>query len=92
MYTEGVRTSMQAAVLGAGVAKGAAFTDTTWAVAFGGAILVTLELGKLVAGWLDYRYHVIDTQQQLVGEANPVTMRMVDALERLRFHVERGAP
>ncbi len=83
VYTEGVRTSVQAGLLGAGVAKGAQFTDATWAIVFGVGIILTLEVGKIMAGWLDYRFHIIHTQQRLVAEANPVTMRMVDALERL---------
>lgn len=90
VYTEGVRTSVQAGLLGAGVAKGAQFTDATWAIVFGCAILLTLEAGKILAGWLDYRYHIIHTQQRLVAEANPVTMRMVDALERLSTQAGRG--
>ena len=83
VYTEGIRTSVQAGLLGAGVAKGAAFTDATWAVVFGLAILVTLEAGKILAGWLDYRFHIIHTEQQMSAEASPVTMRMVHALEAL---------
>jgi hypothetical protein len=46
-------------------------------------MVLGLELGKLLAGWLDYRLRVIHHQQRIVAEANPVTMRMVDALERL---------
>lgn len=83
VYTEGVRTSLQAAILGAGVAKGAGFTDAAWAVGIGVLILVGLEVGKVALGWVDYRWHIIQTQQQMVAEANPVIMRQVDALEAL---------
>ena len=92
VYTEGVRTSVQAGLLGAGVAKGAAFTDATWAIVFGCTIILVLEIGKIVAGWLDYRYRIIHTQQRLVAEANPVTMRMVDALESLAVREHTRPP
>ena len=82
-YTEGIRTSVQAGLLGAGVAKGAGFTDATWAVWFGIGIVLALELGKIVAGWLDYRFHIYQAQVQTMAEANPVVMRQVDALEAL---------
>jgi hypothetical protein len=82
MYVEGVRTSVQAGILTAGVAKGAAFTGTRWAVALGVGMVVGLEAAKLLAGWLDYRLHVIHHQQRILNEANPVLMRMVDALEK----------
>ena len=92
VYTEGLRTSTQAALLGAGVAKGAGFTDTRWAIGFGLAIFLVLELGKVLAGWLDYRFKVINTHQQTLAEANPVIMRQVRALESLvdREGIERA--
>lgn len=83
VYTEGLRTSLQAGLLGAGVAKGAGFTDTAWATYFGLAILLGIELAKVLLGWLDYRFHVIQTEQRIAAEASPVTMRMVHALEAL---------
>jgi len=83
VYTDGVRTSVQAGLLGAGVAKGAAFTDATWAVVFGVAIVVGLELAKILAGWLDYRFRIIHTQARMIAEANPIMMRQLEALERL---------
>lgn len=89
VYTDGVRTSVQAGLLGAGVAKGAAFTDAFWAVAFGLAIIVALEAGKILAGWLDYRFHIIDSHQQTLAEANPIIMRQVRALESL---ARQGGP
>ena len=90
VYTDGIRTSVQAGLLGAGVAKGAAFTDATWAVVFGVAIILVLELGKTLAGFLDYRYRIIHSQQQIVAEANPVIMRQVDALEKLEASWRRA--
>ena len=82
VYVDGLRTSAQAAILAAGVAKGAAFTGTGWAIALGIGLFLTLESAKLLAGWLDYRFKIIHEQQRVMSEANPVTMRMVDALER----------
>jgi hypothetical protein len=83
VYVDGIRTSVQAGLLGAGVAKGAAFTDAAAAVWFGLAIVAGLEAGKMLAGWLDYRYRIIHRQQQMTAEANPVLMRQVDAMEAL---------
>lgn len=90
IYLDGVRTSVQAGLLGAGVAKGAAFTDATWAVLFGCAIIVALEGGKILAGCLDYRYGIIQTQQRIAAEANPVVMRQVDAMESIARAVGNG--
>jgi hypothetical protein len=87
VYVEGFRTSVQAGLLGAGVAKGAGFTEATAAIWFGCAIVLGLEVGKLVAGWLDYRYHVIQSYQGMVTEANPITMRQVNALEKIEAHL-----
>lgn len=86
VYVDGIRTSVQAGILAAGVAKGAAFTDTAWAVALGVGVVLGLESLKLVAGWADYRYHVIDAHQRMVAEASPVIMRQVAALEKLVPH------
>ena len=83
LYTEGIRTSGQFALIGAGVAKGAGFTDATVAVLFGLGIFVGIEVLKVVAGWLDYTHGGMEAYLRTTSEANPVTMRMVDALERM---------
>lgn len=101
MYVDGIRTSAQAAVLTAGVAKGADFTGTVWAVALGIGLFLTLESAKILAGWLDARFDVWSSHTQAVAEQNPIVMRTVEALERLspvvvahvpspseRFHAE----
>lgn len=86
-YTEGLRTSLQAGLIGAGVAKGAAFTDAGWATVFGLAILLGIEGAKILLGWLDYKFEIIHTQQRLVAEANPIIMRQTRALESLAARV-----
>jgi len=83
VYAEGLRTSAQAALLMAGVAKGAAFTETGWAIALGIGMFLGIEGLKLALGYWDYRLKVMHAYQQMVAEANPVVMRQVDALERL---------
>ena len=83
IYVDGVRTSAQDAILMAGVAKGADFTGTTWAVASGLALFVALEAAKLLFGYLDYTFHVMQEHQRMVSENNPVTMRQLAALEKL---------
>ena len=50
VYTEGLRTSAQAALLMAGVAKGAAFTETGWAIALGIGMFLGIEGLKLALG------------------------------------------
>ncbi|HXE86548.1 MAG TPA: hypothetical protein VN524_07080 [Hyphomicrobiaceae bacterium] len=82
VYTEGLRTSAQAALLMAGVAKGAAFTGTGWALALGLGLFVGLEALKVTLGYWDYRLRVMHEMQRIVAEASPVTMRMVAALEK----------
>jgi hypothetical protein len=82
-YTEGFRTSGQFGIIGAGVAKGAGFTDTGWAVAIGLGLACGIEALKLVTGWLDYHFKVIHTQQRMVAEANPFIVRQTEALERM---------
>lgn len=83
MYVEGLRTSAQAALLTAGVAKGADFAGTAWAVTLGVAMFVGLEAAKIVLGRFDYHLGVMAEYQRRVAEANPVIMRQVDALERM---------
>jgi hypothetical protein len=83
VYTEGLRTSAQAALLMAGVAKGAAFTGTEVAVGLGVALFLGLEGLKILLGYWDYRLRVLHEMQRMVAEANPVVMRQVSALERL---------
>ena len=82
IYVEGLRTSAQAAILTAGVAKGADFTGTAWAIGLGVGLFVLLEAAKIALGALDYGLGVYQNQTRIQGEANPVMMRMVDALER----------
>ena len=82
-YTEGMRTSIQAGILLAGVAKGAGFTDTYWAIALGGAMVAGLEVMKILAGWLDYKFRIYHQQMETMSSANPIVMRQLDALERL---------
>ena len=83
LYTDGLRTSGQFALIGAGVAKGAGFTDAHAAILFGAAIFVGIELLKVCAGWLDYRHGGMAEYLRVTGEADPVRMRMVHALERM---------
>ena len=82
IYVDGIRTSAQAAFLAAGVAKGADFTGTAWAITLGVGLFVLLEAAKIALGALDYGLGVYQNQTRIQGEANPVMMRMVDALER----------
>ncbi len=69
--------------MGAGVAKGADFTGTVWAVALGIGLFLTLESAKVLAGWLDQRFDVWSSHTQAVAEQNPIVMRTLEALERL---------
>lgn len=83
LYVDGLRTSAQAAILTAGVAKGADFTGTAWAVGLGLALFVTIESAKIAAGWLDARFDIWRSHTQAVAEQNPIVMRQLEALERL---------
>lgn len=83
VYVDGLRTSAQASLLAAGVAKGADFAGTAWAVALGLGLFCALEGGKILAGYCDYRFRVMHEYQRIAAEANPVTMRQVAALERM---------
>ena len=92
VYTEGLRTSAQAALLMAGVAKGAAFTETGWAIALGIGMFLGIEGLKLALGYWDYRLKVMHEMQRIVTEANPVVMRQVSALERLSPRFQYPSP
>ena len=83
LYVDGLRTSAQAAILTAGVAKGADFTGTAWAVGLGLGLFLALEGAKVLAGWLDARFDVWRAHTQAVAEQNPIIMRQLHALERL---------
>lgn len=83
IYTEGFRTSAQTAILLAGVAKGADFTGVTWALALGLGAFLGLEGLKVGLGLLDYRWGIMREHQRMAAEQNPVTMRMVAALEKV---------
>ncbi len=83
LYTDGIRTSGQFALLGAGVAKGAGFTDAFWAIGFGLGLFVALEALKVGVGWLDYRHGGMAEYLRVTSEQNPVTMRQLAALEKL---------
>ena len=83
LYVDGLRTSFTAAAVMAGVAKGADFLSLTPAVWLGIFTFLGLESAKVGLGWLDYRLHVYAEHQRIVTEQNRVTMRQVEALERL---------
>jgi len=83
IYVDGIRTSAQAAFLAAGVAQGADFTGTAWAITLGLGLFVTLEGAKIGLGALDYRLGTMQAHQQTMAEASPIVMRQLEALERL---------
>jgi hypothetical protein len=83
VYVDGIRTSVQAGLLGTFVASSGGFTGRAWAIAFGCAIVGGLEGLKVALGRFDYRVGAMQEHQRIVGEASPVTMRQVAALERV---------
>lgn len=87
-YTDGFRTSLQAGLLGAGVARGAGFTDTAWAIMLGASVMFGLEFIKVIGGWLDHRLGAIDAHSQATGQTNPYVIRQTEAQEAIRRDIE----
>lgn len=87
-YIDGVRTSLQVGFIGAGVLKGAGFTDAFWAIVVGFVTVLILESAKIVGGWIDYRLGAISVQQRAIGwETNPAESRKIELLESIERHV-----
>ena len=80
-YTEGMRTSLQAGVIFAGVAKGAGFTDMWWAITIGIGAVVGIEATKILMGWFDRRIGAIHAQLEQSWVTNPATVRQIELLE-----------
>ena len=80
-YTEGMRTSLQAGLLGAGVAKGAGFTDSGWAITLGVGMVLGIEATKILMGWFDRRIGAIHAQLEQSWVTNPATVRQIELLE-----------
>jgi hypothetical protein len=74
---------LQVGFIGAGVARGAQFTDALHAVLLGAGIVVALESAKIIGGWLDHRLGAIEAHQQAYGDTNPYQTRPLQLQEEI---------